>query len=195
MRQRQSGLRLVGYTTISGLLLIGLLEAGIAAAQIFGGEAERSPKEKPSAKADFVLTVKDDLVSLKAKNAPLKEVLEEIGRRMNIEVLALLPEQEKITTEFDDLLLEDAIERLIRNYPHLIVWQEGDRRITKIIALQKSGDAVASKPSTKGPEIKKEETPIKLESRIKEEAVRKESSPQKPFSFQFDPSQYGQKRR
>ena len=75
----------------------------MAPAQIFGGEAERSPKGKPAAKADFVLTVKDNLISLKAKDASLKEVLEEIGRKMNIEVLALLPEQEKITTEFEKL--------------------------------------------------------------------------------------------
>ena len=31
---------------------------------------------------------------------------------MNIEVLALLPEQEKITTEFEKLPLEEAIKRL-----------------------------------------------------------------------------------
>ena len=46
-------------------------------------------------KADFVLTIKDNLISLKAKYSPLIEILEEIGRKMNIEVLALLPEQEK----------------------------------------------------------------------------------------------------
>ena len=133
-------LRLIGHATISSLLLVGVLGTGAAPTQIFAGEAERNPKGKPAAKADFVLTVKDNLISLKAKDASLKEVLEEIGRKMNIEVLALLPEQEKITTEFETLPLEEAIERLIRNYPHLIVSQEGDRRITRIIALQKSGD-------------------------------------------------------
>jgi hypothetical protein len=189
---RQSGLRLIGGASISSLLLVGVL---VTAAQVFAGEAERTPKEKSATKADFVLSVKDNLISLKAKDASLKEVLEEIGRKMSIEVLALLPEQEKITTEFEKLPLEEAIERLIRNYPHLIVSQEGDRRIKRIIALQKSGDTVASKPVMTGPEIKKEEAPIKLESRMKEEAVRKESSPPKPFSFQFDPSQYGQKRQ
>ena len=178
------------------LLLLPLLPTSVT----FGGEAEGKPQGKPAAKADFVLTVKDNLVSLKAKDVSLKEVLEEIGRRMSIEVLALLPEQEKITTEFEKLPLEEAIERLIRNYPHLIVSQEGDRRITKIIALQKSGDTVSSKSLTTGPEIKKEEIKkeersVKPETTVREQAMTKESPPSKPFSFQFDPSQYGQKRR
>ena len=114
---------------------------------------------------------------------------------MSIEVFALLPEQEKVTTEFETIPLEEAIERLIRNYSHLIVWQEGDRRITRIIALQKSGITVPSNPVVKETEAKKQETPIKLESRMKDQTIRRESPPPEPFRFQFDPSQYGQKRR
>jgi hypothetical protein len=173
------------------LLLLPLRPTSVA----FGGEADGSPKGNPAAKADFVLTVKDSLISLKANDASLKEVLEEIGRRMNIEVLALLPEQEKITTDFETLPLQEAIERLIRNYPHLVVSQEGDRRITRIVALQKSGDPVASKPATSRPDTKKDETPIKLESQMREQAVRKDSPQPEPFRFQFDPSQSGQKSR
>jgi hypothetical protein len=173
------------------LLLLPLLPTSIT----FGGEAERTPKGKPAAKADFVLTVKGNLISLEAKNASLKEILEEIGRKMNIEVLALLSEQEKITTEFETLPLEEAIERLIRNYPHLVVSKEGDRRITRIVALQKSGDPVQSQPAVKGPESNRPEKSIKLESQMREEAVKKESPQPEPFRFQFDPSQYGQKSR
>jgi len=168
------------------LLLLPLLPTSVT----FGGEADGRPKGKPAAKPDFVLTIKDNLLSLTAKNASLKEVLEEVGRRMNIEVLALLPEQEKVTTELEKVPLEEAIERLVRNYPHLTVSQEGDRKITRIIALQKSGDPVQSQPAVKGPD-----KPIKLESQMREEAVKKESPPPEPFRFQFDPSQYGQKSR
>jgi hypothetical protein len=189
---RQSGLRLIGAPTISSLLLVGVL---VTAAQVFAGEAERTPKEKPAAKADFVLTMKDNVVSLTAKDASLKKILEEIGQRMSIEVLALLPEQEKITADFEKLPLEEAIERLIRNYPHLVVSQEGDKRITRIVALQKSVDTVPSKPVIKETETKKQETPVKLETRVKEQPIGKESPPPEPFKFQFDPSQYGQKRR
>jgi type II secretory pathway component GspD/PulD (secretin) len=178
------------------LLLLSLLTTP----DTFAGEADRNPKGKPASKADFVLTVKENLISLKAKDASLKKVLEEIGRRMSIEVLALLPEQEKVTTEFEQLPLEEAIERLTRNYPNLIVSHESDKRITKIIALQKSGDAMASKPATQGSEIKKEEIKkeeksVELETKVRAEPNRKDSPPQKSFGFQFDPSQYGGKRR
>ncbi len=105
---------------------------------------------------------------------------------MSIEVFALLPEQEKITTEFEKVPLEEAIESLIRNYPHLIVSHEGDRKITRIVALQKSGDPVLSKPVTKETEIKTQEAPVKLDSRVKEQAIRKESPPPEPFRFKFD---------
>ena len=110
---------------------------------------------------------------------------------MNIEVFALLSEQEKTTVSFEKVPLKEAIERLVRNYPYLIVSREGDR----IVALQKSGDAMPSNPVIKEPETKKQETSVMLESRMKEQTITKESPPSKPFSFQFDPSQYGEKRR
>jgi hypothetical protein len=81
-------LRPVYGATIASLLLFGLLGPRVAPAQIFAGEAETNPKGKPATKADFVLTVKDNLISLKAKDALLKEVLEEIGRRMKIDVVS-----------------------------------------------------------------------------------------------------------
>ncbi len=200
MKQRQC--RVTGGATCSNLLLVGLLVPVLSTAQVVDEKTESSAKEKPATKAnfgptqsvEFTMTVKDNLISLKAKDASLIEVLEEIGRRMNIEVLALLPEQEKITTEFEKLPLEEAIKRLSENHSHLIVSQE-DRRITKIIVLQKGVNTAASKPVIKEPETrKKEETAVKLESRTREQVIRKESPSTKPFSFQFDPSQYDKKR-
>ena len=70
MRQRQGGLSLRGYAIILSLLLVGFL--GPVPTEIFAGEADRSPKGKPAAKADFVLTIKDNLIFLEAKNASLK---------------------------------------------------------------------------------------------------------------------------
>src|SRR6266436_5032712 len=111
MRQRPGGLIMA---TISTLLLFGF--PGPAATQIFAGEAQRDPKGKPATKADFVLTVKDNLISLKAKDASLKEVLEEIGGKMNIEVIAGIPDTKKITAEFENLSIEEAVNRLSTNY-------------------------------------------------------------------------------
>jgi hypothetical protein len=155
MRQRQGGLRLVGHPTLLRLLLVVFLAPIIVAAQLLGAEAERKPQGKPAAKPDYVLTIKDNLVSLAATNASLKKILEEIGQRTSIEVFALLPEQEKITTEFEQLPLEETIERLIRNYSHLVVSKESDKKITQITVLRKSQDTISSKPVGAGPEIKR----------------------------------------
>lgn len=64
-------LRPVYGATIASLLLFCLVGPRVAPAQIFAGEAETNPKGKPPTKADFVLTVKDNLISLKAKDASL----------------------------------------------------------------------------------------------------------------------------
>ena len=171
---KQSQFKVIGRATLSGLVLAALLGPTITATQIFEGEAQTSAKGKPATKADFVLTVNGNLISLQAKDASLKDVLEEIGRKINIEVFALLSEQEKTTVGFENLPLKEAIERLIRNYPHLIVSQEGDSRITRIIALQKSLDTVLPTAVVKETETKKQETSVMLESRTREQALRRE---------------------
>src|SRR5919109_774800 len=87
---------------IALLLFLSLL----ASPDAFGAETEKSAKGKPAAKPDFVLTVKDNLISLKAKDASLKEVLEEIGRRMKVDVVAGISAIQKITAEFENLSIE-----------------------------------------------------------------------------------------
>jgi hypothetical protein len=59
---------------------------------VSAAEADRSAKGKPATKTDFVLTIKDNLISLEAKDASLKEILEEIGRRMKVDVVAGIPD-------------------------------------------------------------------------------------------------------
>lgn len=92
---------------------------------LFGGEADVKPEAKSEGKADFFLTIKDNLISLNAKDALLKEVIEEIGRRMKIEVIAHIPEEEKVTIEFEGLSIRDAIERVSTNYVYLMDSEKG----------------------------------------------------------------------
>jgi len=171
------------------LFLVGFL---VTAAQIFGADAERKATGKPATKADFALEIKDNFVSLKATDASLIEVLEEIGRIMNIEVLALLPAHEKISTEFERLPLEEAIKKLSSNYSHLIVSQEGDRKISKIVVLEKGKETALSRPTAQESAMRKEEKPV---SKVKAEAVKTEAPQPEPFKFEFDPSKYGEQRR
>jgi hypothetical protein len=53
-------------------------------------------------------------------------MLEEIGRRMNIEVFANIPREQKLTLEFDSLSIEDAIERL-RTYTNIVYVKDGKK--------------------------------------------------------------------
>jgi hypothetical protein len=171
----------------------------MAPARILAAEAERIPKGKPAAKADFVLTVKDNLISLKAKDASLKGVLEEIGRRMKIDVIAGIPDTTKITAEFENLSVEAAVNRLSTNYSYVMDSTTGQRKITKIIVLEKGKETAVSTPTTKKEEkpvkpeskaredvigkgtnesaIKKEEKSVTPETKMREEAIKKESSP------------------
>jgi type II secretory pathway component GspD/PulD (secretin) len=170
-------LRPVYGATIASLLLFCLVGPRVAPAQIFAGEAETNPKGKPPTKADFVLTVKDNLISLKAKDASLKEVLEEIGRKMKIDVVAGIPDTKKITAEFENLSIEEAVNRLSTNYSYVMDSTNGKRKITKIIVLEKGKETELSTPTTKESTIKKEEKSAKPESTVREEAVRKEAPP------------------
>ena len=104
-----------GIEKFFGLIII-LLPLLIIPTILSGGEADTNPERIPEIQADYVLMVKGSLISLKAKDASLKEILEEIGRRMKIEVVANIPREEKITIELDMMYLGDAIKRFKTNY-------------------------------------------------------------------------------
>ena len=172
-----------GIEKVFRIIILLFLPLFITPSGTFGAEADRGVKGKSATKADFTLTVKDNLISLKAQDASLKEVLEEIGRRMKIDVVAGIPDTKKITAEFENLSIEEAVNRLSTNYSYVMDSTNGERKITKIIVLEKGKETVPSIPTTKESTIKKEEKPIKPETRVREEDSRKESPPSKPFTY------------
>src|SRR5262245_57882964 len=100
---------------VLGVLLALLLSWLITAGDLFGGEASRKAPGQSERNARFVLTVDESLVSLQATDASIKEVIEEIGRRMNIEVIARLPAEERMTLVFDRLPIAEAVKRFGRH--------------------------------------------------------------------------------
>jgi hypothetical protein len=161
---------------------------------LFINPTDLSAQNQPAAKGKtgFVLTIQDNLLSLKATDASLIEVLEEVGRRMKIEVVAALPEKEKITAEFNKLSLEDAIKRLTPNYSHAMISEPGGKKISKIIVLQKGGETARPVPAAKAPKIKRSETVARPAPSVKQEIVKEKAPvvPQPSFKFEFDPSQF-----
>ncbi len=63
----------------------------------YSEKAYGESKGESEGKSGYELTVKDDLISLNAEDAPLKEIIEEIGNRLEIEVVGNVPEDEKIS--------------------------------------------------------------------------------------------------
>lgn len=140
---------------------------------LYGSEAHKKIKEKSQTKANFILTTKDNLLSLRARDASLKEILEAIGRRMKIEMVGNIPEEERVTIRFDKLSLEDAIKSLSKNY--VVVKESGKEKgkITKITILTEG--------KTREVAVREGSTPPEHEER----PTRPE-----PFKFEFDPSEF-----
>ena len=77
------------------------------------------------------------VISLNANNASLKDVIEDIGRRMDIDVEVVSTVDEKITEKFDGLSLETALERLSANYAYILDSEKEDGKIRKIVLLSR----------------------------------------------------------
>jgi type II secretory pathway component GspD/PulD (secretin) len=180
-----NGKRGIEELFLVSILLISLL---ITPNSLFGGEADKKYEAQAKSRADFVLTIKDSLISLTAKDASLKEITEEIGRRMKIEVVAAISEEEKITIRFDKLSLEDAVKKLRTSYAYVWNSEKEEGKITKIVLLPEGKGIVLSRPATNESEVKGEKRLVKPE--------RREGSPRpEPFKFEFDPSEFMEEKK
>ena len=90
-------------------------------------------RTKSTRQAPFTLTIEDNLISLTARDASIKAILEEIGRRMNIAVVAAIPPEETITTEFNELPLKEALKKLSQNHAYVTDSAKDTGKITKIM--------------------------------------------------------------
>jgi type II secretory pathway component GspD/PulD (secretin) len=170
------------------LIILWIFLALVTPTRLFGAAENKQSQEETKTKTDFVLTIKDNLISLNAKNASLKEIVEEIGRRMKINVVANIPEEKKVTTKFDKISLEGAIKKL-REYADIIYLKgsgKDQKKITKIMVFPKREGTAPSKPA-------KEEGSAKPESKKGEETVKGSPQPE-PFKFEFDPSKFEEKK-
>ena len=140
--------------------------------------------EGPSApQASFVLTIEDDLISLSAKDASLKAMIEEIGRRMNIPVKVEIPAVAKVTLAFERLPLPEVFKQLGRyvNYGYVESWEEGELRISGVTVPSLK---VATPPSGPG-----------LAASQPQEEERQEPPAPKALELEIDPTQYLRERR
>lgn len=123
-----------GIEQLFGFIII-LLAFLIIPTVLFGGASDKKQERNSESQGDYILRVKESLISLKAKDASFKEILEEIGRRMNIEVAANIPKEEKITIEFDMMPLREAIKRFRKSYAYVTDTEKKEGKITKIVVV------------------------------------------------------------
>jgi hypothetical protein len=161
---------------------------------LFGGEADKKPERYSESQGDYVLMVKGNLISLKAKDASFNEILEEIGRRMKIEVVANIPKEERITVEFDMMYLGDAIKRFRTSYAYITEVEKDKGKITKIIVVPKGLGKVRSNkfeyapwPSIEKDEVKEEKRPVEPEFRARKEVGTEQPSRTETFRFESGP--------
>ena len=125
-------------------LIIILLPLLVIPTILSGGEADKKPERNSEIQGNYVLMVKGNFISLKAKDASLRDIIEEIGRRMKIEVVVNIPREEKITIEFDLMYLGDAIKRFKTNYAYITTSEKESSKISKIVAVPESTEKLPS---------------------------------------------------
>jgi len=89
----------------------------------------------------YRISIEDHRITLKAEDASLKSILEAIGQQMDIEVVARIPEEEKITVQFEDQSLEEALKRFKVNYALVADSKEKDGRIQRIVVVPEGQQA------------------------------------------------------
>ncbi len=92
-----------------GAFIVMIVSLIIIQAALVEGKTDGSTEEKLEYKSDFELKVKNGLISLKTKDASLREIIEEIGKSMEIKVVGTIPDEERISAEFDKLSLEEPL--------------------------------------------------------------------------------------
>jgi hypothetical protein len=121
-----------------------------------------------------VLTTQGDRLSLRAVEVPLQEVIERIGQALHIPVAGSIGTAERVSIEFQDLPLNEALQRLSPN--HALLLDEAGGRVTRILLFAPGQAAPAQLP--RPPAQTGETGRAELDERSR------------PFEFTFDPSKY-----
>ncbi|MDP8249029.1 MAG: hypothetical protein P9M00_12875 [Candidatus Tritonobacter lacicola] len=122
------------------------------------------------------VSVGDDTLSVNVRNAPLFDVLKEIGDRTGMEVKVDPEVNKNVTASFDNLPIKRGIARLIHPLDYVMKWKRttsGEETVEKITAVEifKKGErgraekVLSSSHSSSGMENSKRQGPPRGESR------------------------------
>jgi hypothetical protein len=134
--ENSRGRRFFGVLIATALCLV------VAQTDALSAQSSQPSQSKSTRQAPFALTIDNNLISLTARDASIKAILEELGRRMNFTVVATIPAEETITAEFNRLPLKKAVKRLTANYAYVTDSAKDTGRLTKIM-IAPGGKGVA----------------------------------------------------
>jgi hypothetical protein len=131
-------------------------------------------EENKKINTTYEMSIKDDLITLKAEGAFLKTILEDIGQKMDIVVIARIPAEEKITIRFANLSLEEALKKFKKNYAYVTDATGQQEKIARIVVVPEGQHAALymAKPKTDK----------------RTAASEADTAVPEPFKFEFDPS-------
>ena len=161
---------------INKLLAMIILALGLCASALFGQGLEISTQKAAASSGNFVLTVEANRLSLDAQDASLRAILEEIGRKMHLEILGEIPAQETITVEFRNLPLEQALHRLSSNFGYQMKSEKDSQKISKIFILPKGTGPANAKRTTQEIEPREELGMPSLAREIEAESAKENES-------------------
>jgi hypothetical protein len=177
----------VAWLVVGVLLLWGITLVGWSREVRAGESAESSMRTAP-----FFLTVDEGMLSLRARDASLKAVIEEIGRGLNIETVVQISPETRVTIAFHRLSLAQAIKEL-RKHASIAYLEKGTgeegRRMTKILAFPKRAGEASLAGAPQAADRKADEPPAGPERGANDAATGTESQRPGAFKFEFDPSQ------
>ena len=136
--------------------------------------AEQPKKNEPSPRA-FQVNVSDGYLSLVANQAPLAQVLEEIGKQARITIQTNIGPEEKITKRLDRVPLEDGIRQLGKNVSVSYAQDANtkSRHIVQVVVLS---------------EVKGMASPAKTASQPEKDSTKEATKADKPQETESDPT-------
>ena len=137
---------------------------------------------------DFNLTGHEGFLSLRAKEASLKAIVEAIGQQLSIEVETRIPADERLTIAFDQLSLPEVLTRL-RPYVSYLVLEDATTApgtIRQLIVVSKRLAGTPSSRPTQDGEVLASPSPSPSDAPTPTDTARP-----KPFRFEFDPTTGG----
>jgi hypothetical protein len=182
------------FAIVLGAVLSGAISMGVERPTVSAGEPAPGTVQEAVPGEPFRLTAVEGRLSLQAENAPLKAIVEEMGRQLAIEVMARIPPDEWVTLAFDGLTLPEALARL-RPYVHSAVVEDavkGPGRVRRLVVVSKRLAGPPSRPTT-GDTVESMRPTAQAPARLS--SPRTPSERPQPFRFEFDPAAGQEPRR